>query len=87
LLILSHLTKAIVRVLKSIYPLKDDEVGASKTYLGAQVKQMHLPQDKTVLQWGLSPKQYIENALKNMEGKLSEIGQKLHSKKYANVPI
>jgi hypothetical protein len=48
---------------------------------------MHLPQDKTVLQWGLSPKQYIENALKNVEGKLSEIGQKLHSKKYANVPI
>jgi len=87
LLILSHLTKAIVRVLKSIYCLKDDEVGAPKTYLGAQVKQMHLPQDKTVLQWGLSPKQYIENALKNVEGKLSEIGQKLHSKKYANVPI
>jgi hypothetical protein len=50
LLILSHQTKAIVRVLKSIYRLKDDEVGVPKIYLGAQVKQMHLPQEKTVLQ-------------------------------------
>jgi hypothetical protein len=87
LLILSHQPTAIVSVLKSIYRLKDDEVGAPKTYLRAQVKQMYLPQDKTVLQWGLSPKQYIENALKNVEGKLTEIGQKLHPRKYANVPM
>jgi hypothetical protein len=87
LLILSHQPKAIVSVLKSIYLLKDDEVGAPKTYLGAQVKQTYLPQDKTVLQWGLSPKQYIENALKNVERKLTEFGQKLHPRKYANMPM
>jgi hypothetical protein len=87
LLILSHQTKSIVNVLKSISRLKEDEVGVPKMYLGAQVKQMHLPQDKTVLQWGLSPKQYIENALNNVEGKLLEIGQKLHPKNYASVPI
>jgi hypothetical protein len=42
-----------------------------------------------VLQWGLLPKQYIENALalKNMEGRLSEIGQKLLPRKYASVPM
>ncbi len=87
LLILSHQSKTIIRVLKSIYRLKDDEVGVSKTYLGTQVRQMHLPQDKTVLQWGLSPKQSIENALKNVEGKLAEIGQKLQPRKYANLPM
>jgi len=87
LLILSHQTKAIVKVLKHIYRLKVDEVGAPKTYLGAQVKQVHLPQDRTVLQWELSPKQYIEKALKNVAGRLSEIGQKLHPRKYANIPM
>jgi hypothetical protein len=47
-------------VIKHNYRLKDDEVGAPKTYLGTQVKQVHLPQDRTVMQWGLLPKQYIE---------------------------
>jgi hypothetical protein len=40
LLILSHLTKAIVRLLKSIYCLKDDKVGAPKTYLANTLYDM-----------------------------------------------
>ncbi len=85
-MILSHQTSSIITALQSIYRLKDDDVGAPKSYLGVQVKQMHLPQDKAIIQWGLSPKQYIENALKNVETKLLEIGQKL-PRKYANIPI
>jgi hypothetical protein len=37
-------------VIKHTYCLKDDEVGPPKSYLGAKVKQMHLPQDKTIIQ-------------------------------------
>jgi hypothetical protein len=82
LLILSHQAMLIVDTLKSQYRLKDEEVGKPKTYLGAYVKQSHLPEDCTKVQWGLSAEQYIKNAVKNVEEKLNESGQSLLTKKY-----
>jgi hypothetical protein len=43
LLIISHLPMLIVNTFKSPYMLKEEEVGIPKTYLGAHVKQSHLP--------------------------------------------
>lgn len=48
---------------------------------------MHLPYDKNIIKWGLSLKQYIKNFAKNVELKLTEIGQKLHPKRYASIPM
>jgi len=62
-------------------------VGLPKTYLGAHVKQSHLPEDGTKVQWGLSAEPYIKNAIKNVEDKLKESGQTLLSKKYASTPL
>jgi len=45
LLIISHQAMLIVNTFKSQYRLKDDEVGKPKTYLGAHVKESHLPED------------------------------------------
>jgi hypothetical protein len=78
---------SIVNTLKSQYRLKEDEVGKPKTYLGAHVKQSHLPEDRTKIQWRLSAEQYIKNAIKNVENKLGETGQTLLSKKYASTPL
>jgi hypothetical protein len=87
LLIISHQAILIVNTLKSQYRLKDDEVGKPKTYLGAHVKEFHLPKDRTKIQWGLSAEQYIKNAIKNVEDKINESGQTLLSKKYASTPL
>jgi hypothetical protein len=61
---------------------KEDEVGKPKTYLGAHVKQSHLPEDRTKIQWGLSAEKYIKNAIKNVEDTLVQSGQTMLSKKY-----
>jgi len=55
--------------------------------LGAHVKQSHLPEDRTKIQWGLSAEQYIKNAIKNVEDTLVQSGQTLLSKKYSSTPL
>jgi len=87
LLSISHQAMLIVNTLKSQYRLKEEEVGKPKTYLGAHVKQSHLPEDCSKIQWGLSAEQCIKNAIKNVEAKISELGQTLLSKKYASTPL
>jgi len=87
LLIISHEPMFIVTTLKSQYRLKEEEVGKPKTYLGAHVKESHLPEDRTRVQWGLSAEQYIKNSIKNVENKLNESGKTLLSKKYASTPL
>jgi hypothetical protein len=72
LLIISHQAMLIVNTLKSQYRLKEDEVGIPKTYLGAHVKESHLPEDCNKRQWGLSAEQYIKDAIKKVEGKLNK---------------
>jgi hypothetical protein len=60
-----------------LHHLKDDEVGPPKTYLGAQVKCLILPEDSTTVQWGLSADQYIHNALSGIATKLQMKNQQL----------
>ncbi len=87
LLILSHQATAIVKEVQKLYRLKDDEIGPPKTYLGAQVKQSHLPHDNSKKQWAVSAEQYIKNAVTNIERKLDQDGMKLNSKKYSSTPL
>jgi len=56
-------------------PLKPSSVGDPDIYLGAKLKQTHLPSG--VWAWGLSPSKYFAQAVKNCQTHLTE---KLHDR-------
>jgi hypothetical protein len=87
LLIISHQTDMIVDVIKRSYHLKDDEVGPTKTCLGARVRKYHPLANTSKTQWSISAEQYIKNVVSNIETKLSRDGMNLNSQKYATTPF
>jgi hypothetical protein len=63
--------------ISTLYRLKNDLVSKPDTYLGAQVVEYYLPDDKSKPRWGLSSNTYINEAIRNVEVELSKIGKAL----------
>ena len=71
----SHDTKPTMDALASLYRLKEGSLGPPTRYLGANVSKYELKDGREC--WSLSGRDYIKNAVKNLEETLALEGQKL----------
>jgi hypothetical protein len=71
----SERPQKIMDYLGGVYTLKAGSLKEPDVYLGADVKKFAVGLDKSA--WGLSPDTYCKNAVKEVERKLEEVGQKL----------
>jgi hypothetical protein len=71
----SERPKLIMDYLASVYTLKGGSVKEPDVYLGADVKKFAIGVDQSA--WGILPDSYCKTAVKEVERKLAEIGQKL----------
>ncbi len=65
----------ILEQINGYMPLKPSSVGDPDIYLGAKLKQTHLPNG--VWAWGLSPSKYVAQAVKNCQ---SHLTKKIHDR-------
>jgi hypothetical protein len=52
--------------ISQLYRIKDNSIKKPKTYLGAQVMQYKLPDDKNKVRWAMSSQHYVQNAIKTV---------------------
>ena len=71
----SERPQKIMDYLAGVYTLKAGSVKEPDVYLGADVKKFAIGIDQSA--WGISPDTYCKSAVKEVERKLAEIGQKL----------
>jgi hypothetical protein len=76
-LCISHCPEKTMEAISKIYRIKDNSIEIPKTYLGAQVIQYKLPDDRNKVRWGMSSQHYISNAIKTVETELSKAGKTL----------
>jgi hypothetical protein len=76
-LCISQHPERTMNAISKIYRIKDNSIEKPKTYLGAQVVQYKLPDDKDKIRWGMSSQHYIHNAIKAVELELSKAGKTL----------
>jgi hypothetical protein len=79
-LCISHCPEKTMVAISKIYRIKDNSIEIPKTYLGAQVVQYKLPDDRNKIRWGMSSQHYISNAIKTVEIELSKAGKALSPK-------
>ena len=60
-----------MKLLEDFYRLKDG-FSQPNQYLGAEVKQWHISENKGKMTWALSSSQYVKEAIKNVEVHLTE---------------
>ena len=70
ILVFSKQPKAIMDDLDKFYELKPGSVKEPEIYLGANFEKMQLPDGH--VEWGMSSKSYVKNAIKVIEGLLIE---------------
>jgi hypothetical protein len=72
----------VIESLKATYKLKEGSVGPPTTYLGAQVKQFHLPNsdDPGKVRWAMSSEKYVNAAIKEVEQELEKVDKMLPKK-------
>jgi hypothetical protein len=66
-----------MKAVSEIYRIKDNSIEPPKTYLGAQVLQYKLPDNKDKVRWAMSSQNYITNAIKTIESELMKVGKAL----------
>lgn len=66
-----------MKAISELYRLKDNSVAKPTRYLGAEVIEYFLPDDKYKSRWGLSSNQYVSEAIRTVELKLAKIGKAL----------
>jgi hypothetical protein len=76
-LCISHRPEETMEAISKIYRIKDNSIEIPKTYLGAQVIQYKLPDDRNKVRWGMSSQHYISNAIKTVKAELSKAGKSL----------
>ncbi len=74
-LAVSQNPKLTMNAIAELYHLKDNSVAKPTRYLGANVIEYTLPNDQSKPRWGLSSQQYVTEAIRNVEFKLSKIGK------------
>ena len=78
IMVLSHDTKPTMAAIAELYRLKADSVGEPTRYLGANVGKYQLPDGREC--WSMSGRDYVKNAVKNVEDVLAREGMKLRTK-------
>jgi hypothetical protein len=53
-LCISHCPEKTMEAISKIYRIKDNSIEIPKTYLGAQVVQYKLPDDRNKFRWGMA---------------------------------
>ena len=75
---MSHDTNDTMHALSQLYRLKEESLGPPTRYLGANVRKMQLADGSEC--WSLSGRDYVKNAVKNLEGTLALEDQRLKAK-------
>jgi hypothetical protein len=70
ILCIHHVPMSVMKEIDGYLPLKSSSVGGPDIYLGAKLKETQLP--KGVMAWGLSPSNYVVQAVKNCQLHLTE---------------
>ena len=78
IMVLAHDVKPTMDAISALYHLKEDSVGEPTRYLGANVGKYQLPDGREC--WSMTGRDYVKNAVKNLEATLSREGVKLRSK-------
>jgi hypothetical protein len=78
IMVLSHEPKQTMDAIASLYRLKEDSIGEPKMYLGANISKYQLPDGREC--WSMTGRDYVKNAVKNVESTLEKEGMKLRSK-------
>ena len=79
ILILSHQPKTTMDAIVRVYRLKEC-IGKPTKYLGADIVEYYFPDDCKRCHWGLSSKQYVNEAIRTVELELSKVGKWLATK-------
>lgn len=85
LLVISEKPAAVMESLAKLYRLKEDPVTKKKyarpeRYLGATIGQYRFDEEPNKVRWSMSSDEYIGNAIRDVETKLSEKGRRLSTK-------
>lgn len=78
ILVLSHETKPVMDSISALYLLKEDSIGTPTRYLGANIATYQLPDGREC--WSMSGRDYVKNAVRNLEVTLESEGLKLRTK-------
>ena len=81
-LVISHDPKNVMQHLESKYTLKEGSVKEPDTYLGAEVKKHFIEhsEDPTKPRWAMSSDLYVQQAVKEVERELCQVGDRLATK-------
>jgi hypothetical protein len=74
-----------MKAISELYRLEDNSVAKPTRYLGAEVIEYYLPDDKHKIRWGLSSSQYISEAIRTVELELEKVGRALSNS--VNTPL
>jgi hypothetical protein len=85
ILVLSHEVKSTMDAISALYHLKESSVGEPTRYFGANVGKYQLPDGREC--WSMTGRDYVKNAVKNLEATLNREGIKLRSKADRPMPI
>jgi hypothetical protein len=72
-LAISHEPKTLIDAIGEFYKVKPGSDKEPDIYLGVNVKKVQMPDGREV--WATSPRDYIKNAIKTVEGLLAEVGE------------
>ncbi len=70
ILVIHHDSMSVLNQIEKYLPLKPTSVGDPDIYLGAKLKETQLPNG--IWAWGLSPSNYVNQAVKNCQTHLTE---------------
>jgi hypothetical protein len=72
-LAISHELKVLIDTIGEYYKVKPGSDKEPDIYLGANVEKVQMPDGREV--WAMSPRNYVKNAIKTVEGLLAEDGE------------
>jgi hypothetical protein len=75
IMVLSHDTKSMMDAIANLFKLKEGSVSEPTQYLGANVGKYQLPDGHEC--WSMTGRDYVKNALKNVQAILAKEGMKL----------
>lgn len=78
-LCISHAPKEFLDAISKVYVLKEDSVHEPDIYLGANIAKVEMVSGGTA--WAMSSKKYVEAAISNVNGMLTEEGRELNKAK------
>jgi hypothetical protein len=85
ILVISHKAREVIESIGQMYTIKPNSDKEPEIYLGADVGKFQLPDGREV--WSQSPRTYVKNAIKTVEGLFVEDGEGYVLKNNAKNPL